>query len=406
MNEKQNSINRRDFLTTAGAAGLSSVLVCTGRVKATEKPQKLKYPRMPKRKLGKTEVDVPCLSFGTLRVDTENQMLLRRTLRLGVGYWDTANGYSGGNCELGIGKYLSKNPDVRSKLFLVTKASGAKSTKQIEEKLQLSLKRMNTDYIDLYYAPHGASDPAQFTEELRRWAESAKKRKLIRFFGFSTHKNMANCLAAAAKLDWIDAIMTSYNFQLMEDVALNDAVEACHKAGIGLVAMKTQRKRQKVKSKEDKKLARYFTQRGFTEGQAKIKAVLEDKRFSSACVGMENIATVNSNVAALLDKTKLTQADREIFGQHAQATCSGYCAGCAHICDSALPDMPYISDIMRSLMYYNDYGENQMASALFADIPSSIREKLLNVDYGFAEAQCPQHLPIGKLVDEAVRKLA
>jgi len=157
MNKKQNTIDRRNFLKATGAACLSSVLASTDRINAEEKPQKSKYPQVPERKLGKTKVKVPCLSFGTLRVDAENQMLLRRTFHLGINYWDTAYGYSGGNCELGIGKFLKKNPDVRKKLFLVTKASGAKTTKEIEQRLQLSLKRMNTEYIDLYYAPHGAS---------------------------------------------------------------------------------------------------------------------------------------------------------------------------------------------------------------------------------------------------------
>jgi len=406
MNKKQNTIDRRNFLKATGAACLSSVLASTDRINAEEKPQKSKYPKVPKRKLGKTKVKVPCLSFGTLRVDAENQMLLRRTFHLGINYWDTAYGYSGGNCELGIGKFLKKNPDVRKKLFLVTKASGAKTTKEIEQRLQLSLKRMNTEYIDLYYAPHGASDPAQFTGELRRWAESAKKRKLIRFFGFSTHKNMAKCLAAAARLNWIDVIMTSYNFQLMEDAAMKAAIEACYKAGIGLVAMKTQGRRQKTNNEQAEKLARHFLQRGFTEGQAKIKVVLEDKRFSSACVGMENIAIVDSNTAAMLDKTKLTQADRETFKQYAQATCSGYCAGCAHICDSALPDVPYVSDIMRYLMYYNSYGDTDRARELFAQIPGDVRSKLLDTDYSTAEAHCPQNMPIGKLIIEAISKLA
>ena len=413
MKEKRNRTNRRSFLKTMGAVGmttaLADALIPTGAIAspiAAKETQEQKSLQMPKRKLGKTKVEVPCLSFGTLRVDAENQILLRRTLRLGVGYWDTAYGYSHGNCELGIGKFLSKNPNVRKKLFLVTKASGAKTTKEIEERLQLSLKRMNTDYIDLYYAPHGASDPAQFTDELRRWAESAKKRKLIRFFGFSTHKNMAKCLAAAAKLDWIDVIMTSYNFQLMENAAMKAGIEACYKAGIGLVAMKTQGRRQKTDNEQAEKLAKHFLERGFTEGQAKIKVVLEDKRFSSVCVGMENIATVDSNVAAVLDKTRLTQTDREVFSQYAQATCDGYCAGCAHICDPASADAPYVSDIMRYLMYYNSYGDKDRARELFAQIPCEVRGNLLGTDYSAAEDRCPQHLPIGKLVAEAVSKLA
>ena len=108
----------------------------------------------------------------------------------------------------------------------------------------------------------------------------------------------------------------------------------------------------------------------------------------------------------MLDKTTLTQADIEAFKQYARATCSGYCAGCANICDSALPQTPYISEVMRYLMYYNSYAEKDRARKLFAQIPSEVRNKLLRADYGLAEARCPQHLPIAKLMAEAVSKLA
>jgi len=57
-------------------------------------------------------------------------------------------------------------------------------------------------------------------------------------------------------------------------------------------------------------------------------------------------------------------------------------------------------------MYYNSYGEQQDARELFAKIPQDARDKLLSADYSLAEARCPQHLPIGKLMAEAVRKLA
>lgn len=170
--------------------------------------------------------------------------------------------------------------------------------------------------------------------------------------------------------------------------------------------MKTQGMGQRIKTEADKKLVEHFLQRGFTEGQAKIKLVLEDKRFSSACVGMKNVSILNSNVAAAFDKTKLTQADREVFSQYAKATCDGYCAGCADICNSALADVPYVSDIMRYLMYYNSYGEQAEAKRLFAQIPGGVRNKLLDMDYNLAEARCPQRMPIRELIIEAVHKLA
>jgi len=147
MKEKRSTINRRDFLKTAGAAGLGTALASAGAM-AGEKTQKPKSPQMPKRKLGKTGVEVSCLGLGTMFNLVDNQIILRSTLKHGVTYWDTANVYAGGNSELGIGKFLSKSPEARKKIFLVSKASRASTVAQFEERLQLSLKRLNTDYID------------------------------------------------------------------------------------------------------------------------------------------------------------------------------------------------------------------------------------------------------------------
>jgi len=258
-NRKNKGMTRRDFMhgsviaswgLVPALAGATTVLTgCKGKKEkepnalestAPRKAQEPKLTQVPRRELGKTGVKVPCLSLGILFNVVDSQIILRSALQRGVNCWDTASNYAGGNSELGIGKFLSKNPEARKGLFIVTKASYAKNVADVEKCLQTSLKRMNTKYIDLYYGVHNLSDSAQLTDELRQWAKSAKERKLIRFFGFSTHKNMAQCLSAAAKLDWIDVIMTAYNFRLMQDPKLQAAVEACHKVGIGLIAMKTQ----------------------------------------------------------------------------------------------------------------------------------------------------------------------
>jgi len=391
-------------------AGVTKALETSEKANA-EKKDKPKYPQVPRRTLGKTGVEVSSLSLGANRL-IDSQILLRAALRWGVDFWDTAYSYTGGNCELTIGKFLSKNQDVRRKLFIVSKASGARTVADVEKRLQTSLKRMNTEYIDLYYGVHGLSSPSRLTDELKQWAKSAKERGLIRFFGFSTHTNIDQNLIAAAKLGWIDAIMTSYNFRLMQDSKIQAAIETCHKAGIGLIAMKTvaldtqQRRKiekgEEIETEEDKKLLSHFLGQGLTVEHAKIKFVLEDKRISSACVGMNNVTNLKSNVEAALNKTKLTQADRKVLAEYARATCSGYCAGCAHNCDSALPDAPYVSNIMRYLMYYNSYGEQNEARSLFAQIPTGVRNKLLDMDYTLAEARCPQRMPIRELITEAV----
>jgi hypothetical protein len=169
--------------------------------------------------------------------------------------------------------------------------------------------------------------------------------------------------------------------------------------------MKTQ-KSVTVETDEDKKLIEHFSAKGFTEGQAKIKAVLEDERIAAVTVGMNSVSLINENVAAVLDKTKLTLEDKQAMERYAQATCTGYCAGCASICNEAVPQAPYINDVMRSLMYRNSYGDAQLARQTFASIPAEVRANLLKVDYSAAEARCPQRMPIARLVRQAVETIA
>jgi uncharacterized protein len=413
MGKKQNKINRRNFLKTVGVLGIGSAIASvkakadTNEPNTAQKTEEAKFPELPRRKLGKTGIEIPVMSNGLMFDITENQLILRANLQHNVTYWDTASGYVNGNSEIGIGTFLKKNPDVRQKLFIVTKASGAYTPEAVEGQLQTSLKRMNTDHIDLYYGVHSCENPdTQLTEQLQKWAEDAKKRKLIRLFGFSTHKNMEKCLMAASKLNWIDAIMTKYNIALMQNPQMQEAVQACHDAGIGLIAMKVLLGVQKKQPEAEDKMVTHFINKGYTREQALIKAVLEDKRITAACIRMENVTLLRSNVAAVLDKTKLTKQDRLVLNSYAQAVCTGYCTGCAYICDAALPDTPCVSDVMRCLMYYNSYGDRDGARELFAQIPAGIRSRLLAADYSLAEARCPQHLPIAELVAEAVRKLA
>jgi predicted aldo/keto reductase-like oxidoreductase len=220
---------------------------------------------------------------------------------------------------------------------------------------------------------------------------------------------------AASKLDWIDAIMMKYDFRLMQDKQMQDAIDACHKAGIGLIAMKTQSMRQRggpvnanaaaAEAEADKKMLAHFLEKGFTEGQAKIKAVMDDQRISTVCSSMTSTALLMTNIAVALDKTKLAAEDMEMLRQYAQATCSGYCAGCAHICGPLASRVP-VSDIMRALMYHDSYGDIAHAKATFAEIPADVKQRLLAVDYSAAEHVCPNHMPIGKLIADAAAKLA
>lgn len=399
-------VSRRNFLRNVGAAGLGSVLAGGARAdvnEPTEKTEGQQYPQVAKRKFGKSGFEVSALCLGAIQIE-DHQSVLHACMRYGVSYWDTAAGYTGGNSELAIGKFLKANPDMRKKMVIATKASRAKSVEEVEQRLRTSLERMNTDYVDVFYGVHVLNDISQLSEELKPWAEEKKKAGLIKQFGFSTHSNMPQNLTAAVKLGWVDAILTTHNFRLTKDADMQNAIDACHKAGVALTAMKTQ-KSVEIKTDEDRKLIEHFSSKGFSDGQAKIKAVYEDERFASVSVGMASVTLVTENVAAVLDKTKLTKRDWDVLNGYALATCDGYCAGCANICDAAVPGA-HISNIMRALMYHNGHGNRLLAKQTFAEIPAEVRSRLLNMDYAPAELRCPQRMPISKLVTQAVEKLA
>jgi predicted aldo/keto reductase-like oxidoreductase len=194
----------------------------------------------------------------------------------------------------------------------------------------------------------------------------------------------------------------------MQRKDLNDAIDECYKANIGIVAMKVQGRGQveKIETAADKKLTDHFIKSGSTAGQAKIKAVMTNEKISSACVGITTVKHLMENLTAVVDPKKLSAEDLGVLRDVAQETCHGYCAGCAHICDSVLAQTPYVSDVMRYLMYHDSYGDRHTARQLFAEIPADVRARLLTVDYAEAEARCPQRLAIGRLMAQAVRKLA
>jgi predicted aldo/keto reductase-like oxidoreductase len=331
--------------------------------------------------------------------------------KLGINFWDSAHNYENGRSEVGIGQYFEKYPEDRKKIFLASKP-GLGEIEKMNDQLNNSLERLKQDYLDLYLL-HGADRPEILTPEVKAWAERLKKEGKIRFFGFSCHAPMVPMLMHASKLGWIDAIMPSYNFNIMNDDDTKRAVDACHKAGIGLVAMKSQGLTAYVEDPyiplgpikdEDLILTEHFMSKGYTPQQAKIKAVWTDERIASCVSQISNLTILKSNVAAATDRVQLSDSDMEMLKRLAQANRSLYCQGCMS-CESAIASECRIHDIMRYMMYYNSYGERDKARSLFRKLPSSVRNGLASRDYSPAEKACPRNIKIGKMMRKAVRIL-
>lgn len=387
-------ITRRRFLKVTGAAAVGSMLCPLQPAMATDRP----IP-VPTRPFGRTGIDVPILSFGgSLHLP---QLMLRQAAAWGVTYWDTANSYMGGNSERRIGKYLSAFPADRKKIFLVTK-SHAWTTEGMSADLDESLRRMKTDYVDLFFV-HGISGIDELDDGQRRWSEKKKSEGTIRLFGFSTHSNMEQCLLDASGLGWIDAIMMTYNYRLMHRDGMRRAVDACTEAGIGLTAMKTQGGGSfRWAGDKVREMAERMQARGFTEGQAKLKAVWENRQIASICSEMPNMDLLMENVSAALDRTELSTTDRQALQGYARLTRSSYCTGCTRICESTVSARVPIGDTMRYLMYGRSYGDWRRAAHHVQQIPPRTRQAMLDLDYSRAEQACPQQMAIGRLIREGL----
>jgi predicted aldo/keto reductase-like oxidoreductase len=402
--KKQQGVTRRGFIRSVGIGGVAATALGIPGGVGAQAPAAGQAAAMPKRKLGKTGAEVSILCLGGMFDTVNNQLLLRQALNWGVTYWDTAEGYGNGLSEEGFGRFFTRYPETRKNIFLMTKFRPSPPDK-LSEALDRGLKRLCTNYVDAFFT-HGIGDFNQITG-VRDWAEQMKKAGKIKFFGFSTHSNMEDCLLAAAKSGWIDTVMFTYNFRLMNTPKMKEAVDACAQAGIGLTSFKTQAGGQvKADSETEFKLVQKFLERGFTDKQAKLKAVWENPQIASICSQMPNLAYLSANVAAARDLKALAKSDFEALDRFASETRSGYCAGCGRICQAAVGGKVPVNDVMRCLMYYRDYGDRELARSVFAGLPEAARSQLTEVDYSKAEKTCPQGLAIATLMAEASELLA
>jgi uncharacterized protein len=403
---EKKEIDRRTFLKTTGIGGASLALSAgfAGRMLAAEAGKEPLSKAMPRRVLGKTGVSVPILALGGITDWTADPALLKVAFNMGVTYWDTSDDYVNGKSEIGIGNHLAKYPEDRKKIFLVSKASRAMDNEGLTQRLNTSLERLKTDSIDLYFI-HALQSPDSLTSEMRAWVEQKKKEGKIKFFGFSAHMNIPQLLTHSASIGWIDAIMHTYNYRTMMNDDVKKSVDACAKAGVGLVAMKVMAMRvMESETPENASVVKSFTDGGYTIEQARLKAVWKDERIASSCVAMYSLNVLKDNIAAAVDAKQLSERETGMLYRVAEETRDNYCLGCMK-CVSVMGAESRIPDIMRYMMYYNSYGEKDNARRQFSELPETAKNSLASADYSSAEGLCPQRIRIGEAMREAVRIL-
>jgi aryl-alcohol dehydrogenase-like predicted oxidoreductase len=381
-------MKRREFVkkTLAGAGAMT-----LGSGMALAKAVQPHYPGIPQVTFGRTGVKISRLVAGTTVPLTLSY--LKRAVDLGIDAYDLADCYNGGQSERIMGKFLEKT-GLRKKLFLTTKSCphGDLGANHI---LRQSLQRLRVNQVDMFFL-HNLKDPDELTPDLKAKVELWKKQGKIRFFGFSTHApRLVECMNRAAKLGWVDGILFKYNFRNYGDLELNKAIDACAKADIGMIAMKTQGSHfsflEKVKP---------FQAKGFNQHQAVLQAVFADGRIHAVVSAMKGYQQLEENVAAAQDRIQLGSLELENLLQYGKATGHLYCQGCEFHCAPTLDRSVAVADTLRLLMYHDEYGEQGKAQRLFRELPAELR-KIREVDFRPASRACPHGLDVVRLMERA-----
>ena len=197
------------------------------------------------RTLGKTGIKLPAINMGVMLTDDPN--LIREALDSGVLLLDTAHAYMAGRNEEVIGGVIKGRP--RESYYIGSKVNlpqdrttglyleGA-TTEEFLKKLDLSLKRLGVDYVDILYQ-HGVTKKESVAfEPVLKAFDKAKRDGKIRFSGISTHGNEPEVIHAAIDSKAYDVILTAYNFQQKHYEEVRKAIAKASQAGLGIVGMK------------------------------------------------------------------------------------------------------------------------------------------------------------------------
>jgi len=350
--------DRRGFIRT-GIAGVAGIALSPAIVPAVSQNSN---DNIIYRTLGKTGMKVPVISFGVMRAD--NPGLCKAAYEKGIKLFDTANGYQNGNNETMLGNLLKNYP--RDSFYLATKVKAAGMSREglptaettaedFLAKFTTSLSRLQMDYVDILYV-HDISNPEYLGyKPILNAVKKLKKEGKIRFMGFSTHRNEASVIDAAASTgDW-DVILTSYNFQQAYRKELDAAVRKAAEAGIGIVAMKTLAGGGFLDKEKTKPV----------NTSAAIKWALSNPDIHTTIPGMTQFDQLDLNVKLLTDITLTDQDKKDILIAGTQPGL--FCSGCQQ-CIPACPLKLSVPDLMRAYMYAYGYSNPSQAKSLLSEL--------------------------------------
>ena len=353
--------SRRNFLRTGAAlgAGIASAGLSPRRIFA----QNSSFNRIAYRQLGSTGEKVSEIGFGAM--NTRDDELLEAAIDLGINYVDTAWVYMKGVNEEMVGRVIKGK---RDKLFLTTKAI-TKNPDELMGQMEMSLKRLQTDHVDLMLFHVTNSREQILNNDVMKVFEDARKKGMCRFVGVSTHENQAEVLDAAVESKFWEAVLVGYNYFSPPEVG--KAIENARNAGLGIIGMKNLLNPASYPWKEldDIRTDKQKEEGKVTAAQALIKWVLENRHVDTTIPGITSFEQLKDDVDIM--GMSMSFGKRRSLNRYGEALRSSYCRGVAGCtgCQDQCPNGVCINNLNRCLSYATSYGSMELARENYEQLP-------------------------------------
>src|SRR5213083_1090093 len=196
---------------------------------------------MDYRHLGRAGVLVSPLCLGTMNFgphtsEPDSFAIMDRALDVGINFFDTANGYGGGETEQIIGRWFAQGGDRREKVPLATKVYGGRdpwpnnnrlSARHIRDACEASLRRLQTDHIDIYQMHH--VDRNAPWDEVWQAMETLVDQGKVVYVGSSNFAgwHIAQANEAAAKRNFLGLVSEQSLYNLASRTVELEVLPAC-----------------------------------------------------------------------------------------------------------------------------------------------------------------------------------
>ncbi len=400
--------SRRQFLGTAALVAAPAVRVSAGERSLADAGNRVRRYVT----LGRTGLEIADISFGSSRLREGEERLVRHALDKGVNYFDTAESYTDGQSERVLGNALKGR---RDQVIIASKtwAQASAPKEAIMADLEGSLRRLQTDHVDIYFN-HAVNDVERLDNpEWHEFCDRAKAQGKIRFTGMSGHAGrLVECLDHAFAKDLVDVVLVSLNFGqdpefldrftrgfdfVARHPELPRALRKAKELGVGVIAMKCLMGARLNDM-------RPYEQGGASFAQAAFRWSLSQEYVDALIISMTSEAKIDEFLGASAGRS-LAAGDKALLHTYASLNGASQCRQGCNDCAGACPFEVPIADVLRTRMYATDYQDLAFARSEYAGLDGNAAA-CLGCDGAPCRDACSYGLPIADLCAPTHRMLA